>query len=102
MEWMTIRLLMRLRFLTCDKKEGDDSDNGDLYIYELRQWLDLIYGDHTKVDIKVKEGVGDGEVELTDEEFSNPDNENLIDKDEVAEIFRIETDIFDFETDDIK
>ncbi|GKF52473.1 hypothetical protein Tco_0159383, partial [Tanacetum coccineum] len=45
---------------------------------------------------------GDGEVELTDEEFSNPDNENLIDKDEVAEIFRIETDIFDFETDDIK
>ncbi|GJX72959.1 hypothetical protein Tco_0311554 [Tanacetum coccineum] len=36
MEWMTICLLMRLRFLTCDKKEGDDSDNGDLYIYELR------------------------------------------------------------------
>ncbi|GJZ15421.1 zinc finger, CCHC-type containing protein [Tanacetum coccineum] len=41
---------------------------------------------------------GDDEVELTNEEFSDPDNENLIDKDEVAEIFRIETDIFDFDT----
>ncbi|GJS36774.1 hypothetical protein Tco_0535156 [Tanacetum coccineum] len=30
--------------------------------------------------------------------FSDPDDENLIDEDEVAEIFRIETNIFDFET----
>nr|GEV83927.1 retrovirus-related Pol polyprotein from transposon TNT 1-94 [Tanacetum cinerariifolium] len=41
---------------------------------------------------------GDDAVELTDEEFIDPDDENLIDKDEVAEIFRIETNIFDFET----
>ncbi|GKD41603.1 hypothetical protein Tco_1261810 [Tanacetum coccineum] len=41
---------------------------------------------------------GDDEVELTDEEFSDPDDENLINKDEVAEIFRIETIIFEFET----
>ncbi|GJT12515.1 hypothetical protein Tco_0859557 [Tanacetum coccineum] len=40
----------------------------------------------------------DDEVELTNEEFFDPDVENLIDKDEVAEIFRIEIDIFDFET----
>ncbi|GKG12531.1 hypothetical protein Tco_0346768, partial [Tanacetum coccineum] len=40
----------------------------------------------------------DDEVELTDEEFSDPDDENLINKDEVAEIFRIETIIFEFET----
>nr|GEZ14024.1 SGNH hydrolase-type esterase domain-containing protein [Tanacetum cinerariifolium] len=177
-------------------KEGDDSDDGNLDIYEPRvrynendgiyaevvifvnqrlvrlmdvtveQWLDLMYGGHTKVNIKVKEGVvsiwlvqsykkqfdeyieikkqwvtrrinadtehdpsevefaerlalksyyhktmdwytknalwiywtrGDDEVELTDEEFFNLDNENLIDKDEVAKIFRFETDIFDFE-----
>nr|GEV31193.1 SGNH hydrolase-type esterase domain-containing protein [Tanacetum cinerariifolium] len=133
----------------------------------VEQWLDLIYGDHKKVDVKVKEEVvskwlvrsykkqfdeymeinkqwvthgidgdmeydpsdvefaewlaskfhnhkmmdlytknalwiywtrGDDNVELTDEEFSDPDDENLIDKDEVAEIFRIETNIFDFET----
>nr|GEU48966.1 hypothetical protein [Tanacetum cinerariifolium] len=41
---------------------------------------------------------GDDEVELTDEEFFDPDDENLIDKDGVAEIFRIKTVIFKFET----
>ncbi|GJZ37280.1 hypothetical protein Tco_0583471 [Tanacetum coccineum] len=40
---------------------------------------------------------GDDEVEFINEEFSNLDDKNLIDKEEVAEIFRIETDIFDFE-----
>ncbi|GJY56033.1 hypothetical protein Tco_0455148 [Tanacetum coccineum] len=39
----------------------------------MEQWLDLKY------------------VELSDEESSNPDDENLIDKDEVVEIFRIKT-----------
>ncbi|GJS78012.1 hypothetical protein Tco_0727893 [Tanacetum coccineum] len=41
---------------------------------------------------------GDDEVELNDEEISDPYNENLIDKDEVDEILKIETDVFDFET----
>ncbi|GKC57519.1 hypothetical protein Tco_1085117 [Tanacetum coccineum] len=41
---------------------------------------------------------GDDEVELSDKESSDPDDENLIDEDEVAEIFRIETNVFDFET----
>ncbi|GKE51645.1 hypothetical protein Tco_1486801 [Tanacetum coccineum] len=41
---------------------------------------------------------GDDAVELSDEESSNPDDENLIDKDEVAEIFRIKTNVFNFET----
>ncbi|GKB79986.1 hypothetical protein Tco_0946881, partial [Tanacetum coccineum] len=36
---------------------------------------------------------GDDEVQLTDEEFSDFDN-----KDEVAAIFRIDTNVFDFET----
>ncbi|GKC69098.1 VIER F-box protein 2 [Tanacetum coccineum] len=115
-----------------DMKEEDDSNDGDLFVYKPRvcydenngiyteavifvnkrlvrlmdviveQWLGLIYGDHKKVDVKVKEEIywtrGDDEVELTNEEFSDPDNENLIDKDEVTEIFRIETDVFDFET----
>ncbi|GKA84103.1 hypothetical protein Tco_0805698 [Tanacetum coccineum] len=186
-----------LSSIPCDKKEGDDSDDGDLDVYEPRvcfdendeiytkavifvnkrlvrlmdvtveQWLDLIYGNHKKVDVKVKEEViskwlvrsykkqfdeymeikkqwvthgidadmkydpsdvefvewlaskfynhmtmdrytnnalwiywtrGEDEVELTNKEFSDPDDENLINKDEVAEIFRIETDIFNFET----
>ncbi|GKC57112.1 hypothetical protein Tco_1084710 [Tanacetum coccineum] len=41
---------------------------------------------------------GDDEVKLSDEESSDPDDENIIDEDEVAEIFRIETNVFDFET----
>ncbi|GJT09684.1 VIER F-box protein 2 [Tanacetum coccineum] len=41
---------------------------------------------------------GDDEVELSDEESSDTDNENLIDKDDVVEIFRIDTNVFDFET----
>ncbi|GJW25692.1 hypothetical protein Tco_0039503 [Tanacetum coccineum] len=42
-------------------------------------------------DVAFTEWLGDDEVELTDEEFS--DNE-----DDVAEVFRIDTNIFDFET----
>ncbi|GJU94412.1 hypothetical protein Tco_1319168 [Tanacetum coccineum] len=57
----------------------DDSDNGDLDIYEPR----------TR---------GDDEIELTDEESSDADDENLIDENEVAKIFRIETNVFDFKT----
>ncbi|GJW89557.1 hypothetical protein Tco_0167110 [Tanacetum coccineum] len=40
-----------------------------------------------------KETRGDDEVELTDEESSDSDND-----DEVAEIYRTETNVFDFET----
>ncbi|GJT82460.1 hypothetical protein Tco_1056802 [Tanacetum coccineum] len=141
----------RLPTFPCDKKERDESNDSDLDIYDPRQWLDLIYGDHTKVDGKIKEGViskwlvrsykkqfdeymeikkqwlthgidvdmeydpsdvefaewlalkfynhktmdrytknalwiywtrGDDEVELTDEEFSDPGDKNLIDKGE--------------------
>ncbi|GJU09856.1 hypothetical protein Tco_1132252 [Tanacetum coccineum] len=117
-----------------DPKEEDDSDNGDLDIYEPRvcydendriyaeavifvnkklvrlmdvtveQWLDLIYGDHKTVDVKIKNEVvsnwltrGDNEVEFTNTESFDPDDENLIEENEVAEIFRIETNVFDFE-----
>nr|GEV61250.1 reverse transcriptase domain-containing protein [Tanacetum cinerariifolium] len=42
--------------------------------------------------------LGDNEVELSDKESSYPNDENLINENEVAKIFRIETNIFDFET----
>nr|GEV63454.1 C2 calcium/lipid-binding domain, CaLB [Tanacetum cinerariifolium] len=161
-----------LSSIPCDKKEGDNSNDGDLDIYEPRvcydendriyaealifvnkrlvrlmdvtveQWLDLIYDDHKKVDVKkqwVTCGIdadmeydpsdveftewlaskfynhmtmdrytknalwiywtrGEDEAELTNKEFFDPDDENLIDTEEVADIFRIEIDIFDFET----
>ncbi|GKD77141.1 hypothetical protein Tco_1339762, partial [Tanacetum coccineum] len=41
---------------------------------------------------------GDDEVKLSDKESSDPNDENPIDENEVAEIFRIETNVFDFET----
>ncbi|GJT82615.1 hypothetical protein Tco_1056957 [Tanacetum coccineum] len=41
---------------------------------------------------------GDDEEVLTDDELSNLEEENLSDENEVTEIFRIETDIFHFET----
>ncbi|GKC43592.1 hypothetical protein Tco_1061314, partial [Tanacetum coccineum] len=41
---------------------------------------------------------GDDEEVWTDEENSDLEDENLIKENKIAEIFRIETDIFDFET----
>nr|GEV96383.1 hypothetical protein [Tanacetum cinerariifolium] len=160
--------ILGLPTIPSDMKEEYDSDDGDLDVYEPRvcydendriyaeavifvnkrfvrlidvtveQWLDLTYGNHKKKqwvtrgidahmeydpnDVEFVEWLvlkfynhktmdrytknalwiywtrGDDEVDLTDEEFSDPNNENLIDKDEVAEIFRIETNIYDFET----
>nr|GEV02456.1 hypothetical protein [Tanacetum cinerariifolium] len=53
---------------------------------------------YTKNALWLYETRGEDEVEFTDEEFSNLDDQNLIDKEEVAEIFRIEIDITDFKT----
>ncbi|GJY58907.1 hypothetical protein Tco_0458799 [Tanacetum coccineum] len=50
-----------------------------------------IYDPYTKKALWIYWIRGDDEVEITDEEFS--DNE-----DEVVEVFRIDTNIFDFET----
>ncbi|GJW16984.1 hypothetical protein Tco_0024420 [Tanacetum coccineum] len=71
---------------------------------EFVEWLALKFYNHKTMDRYTMNALcvywarGDDEVELTDEEFSHPDDKNLIDKEEVAEIFSIETDIFDFET----
>nr|GEV47958.1 hypothetical protein [Tanacetum cinerariifolium] len=43
-------------------------------------------------------GTGNDEVELFDKESSDPNDENPIDKNEVAEIFKIKTNILDFKT----
>ncbi|GJV54960.1 hypothetical protein Tco_1455965 [Tanacetum coccineum] len=44
-------------------------------------------------EVEIAEARGDDEVELTDKESSDSDDE-----DEVAKIFRIEINVFDFET----
>ncbi|GKE12848.1 VIER F-box protein 2 [Tanacetum coccineum] len=68
------------------------------------KWLVSKFYNHLDMDWYTKNALwiywarGDDEVELFDKESLDPDDENLIDEDEVAEIFRIETNIFDFET----
>ncbi|GJY98166.1 hypothetical protein Tco_0515076 [Tanacetum coccineum] len=71
---------------------------------EFIEWLASNFSNHMKIDKYTKNALwiywtrGDDELELTEEEFPDPDDENLIDKDEVAKIFRIETNVFNFET----
>ncbi|GKB24161.1 C2 calcium/lipid-binding domain-containing protein CaLB [Tanacetum coccineum] len=61
------------------------------------KWLPSKVYNHLDIDWYTKNTLwiylarGDDEVEPSDEESSDPDDENLIDKDEVAKIFRIET-----------
>nr|GEV10134.1 hypothetical protein [Tanacetum cinerariifolium] len=47
--------------------------------------------------IDVTMAQGDDEVQISDEESSDPDGKNLIEENKVVEIFRIETNVFDFE-----
>nr|GFB19410.1 VIER F-box protein 2 [Tanacetum cinerariifolium] len=68
------------------------------------KWIALKFYNHLDMDWYTKNALwiywarGDDEVEYYDEESSDPDDENLIDEDGVAEIFRIETNVSDFET----
>ncbi|GKA94550.1 hypothetical protein Tco_0816588 [Tanacetum coccineum] len=71
--------------ILCDSNKDDDSEQ------RMSHEADDDMG-YDPSDVAFTEWLGgDDEVELTDEEFS--DNE-----DEVAEVFRIDTNIFDFET----
>ncbi|GKA01927.1 hypothetical protein Tco_0674592 [Tanacetum coccineum] len=84
---------------------GTDADmEYDPFNFEFSEWLASKFYNHKTMDRYTKNALwlywtrGNDEVEFTNEEFSDLDDKNLIDKEEVAEIFRIETDIFDFET----
>ncbi|GKC25225.1 hypothetical protein Tco_1027375, partial [Tanacetum coccineum] len=77
--------------------EADDDMGYDPSDVSFTEWLGSKKFNYKTIDHYTKKALwiywirGDDEVELTNEEFS--DNE-----DEVAEVFRIETNIFDFET----
>ncbi|GKB41464.1 hypothetical protein Tco_0886406 [Tanacetum coccineum] len=70
-----------LASVPCDLNEEDDSEQ------------QMTHGSDVNMEYDPSNTRGDDEVELTDEESSNSD-----DDDEVAEIIRIDTNIFDFET----
>ncbi|GKC03539.1 hypothetical protein Tco_0995149, partial [Tanacetum coccineum] len=101
--------------ILCDLNEEDDleqqmthgSNDGleyDPSNVEFTEWLASKFYNHGTMDWYTKNALwiywarGDDEVELFDKESSDPNDENLIDENEVAEIFRIETNVFDFET----
>ncbi|GJW52668.1 hypothetical protein Tco_0096753 [Tanacetum coccineum] len=77
--------------------EADDGTGYDSSDVAFTEWLGSKNFNYKMMDHYTKKALwiywirGDDEVELTDEEFS--DNE-----DDVAEVFRIDTNIFDFET----
>ncbi|GJW23327.1 hypothetical protein Tco_0033949 [Tanacetum coccineum] len=65
----------------------------------IEQLLDLIYGDHRIVDRNIKQEIrGDDEEVRTDKELSDLEETHINKEDEIVEIFRIKTKIFDFKT----
>ncbi|GJY39321.1 hypothetical protein Tco_0425685 [Tanacetum coccineum] len=69
--------------IPCDLKREDDLEQ------------QMSYESDNDMEYDPSDARGDDEVELTDKESSDSDDE---DGDEVAKIFRIETNVFDFET----
>ncbi|GJT88518.1 hypothetical protein Tco_1070235 [Tanacetum coccineum] len=67
--------------ISCDLKKEDDSEQ------------QMSHESDNDMEYDPSDAIGDDEVELTDEESSDFDDE-----DEVVKIFRIETNVFDFET----
>ncbi|GJU70913.1 hypothetical protein Tco_1262318 [Tanacetum coccineum] len=63
---------------------GSDNEDENEHIEKNALWIYWTRGDDEKV--------------ITDDELSNPREGNLIEEIEIAKIFRIETDIFQFET----
>ncbi|GJY86062.1 hypothetical protein Tco_0500088 [Tanacetum coccineum] len=99
-----------LASIPCDLNKEDDSkqqmthgSNVDMEYdpsnVEFTEWLASKFYNDTTMDQYTKNALwiywtrGDDEVELTDEESSDSDDEN-----EVVEIFKINTNVFDFET----
>ncbi|GJS25196.1 hypothetical protein Tco_0453828 [Tanacetum coccineum] len=71
---------------------------------DFGEWLASKFNNHETMDWYTKNALwifwtrGDNEEVKTNDELSNPEKGNLIEEAEIAGIFRIETDIFNFET----
>ncbi|GJZ59416.1 hypothetical protein Tco_0615232 [Tanacetum coccineum] len=78
---------------------SDDDMEYDPSTIEFTEWLSSIFFNYKTMDHYTMKALwiywarGDDEVELTNEESSNSEDE-----DEVAKFFKIETNVFDFET----
>ncbi|GJT35429.1 hypothetical protein Tco_0925848 [Tanacetum coccineum] len=71
---------------------------------DFGEWLALKFSNYMKMDWHTKNALwiyqtrGDDEEVITDDELSNYRDGNLIEENEIAQIFRIDTDLFHFET----
>ncbi|GJX02055.1 hypothetical protein Tco_0185968 [Tanacetum coccineum] len=71
---------------------------------EFEIWLALKFRNHTTTYGYTKNALwdywrrGNDEELITDSELSNPRDDNLIKENKIAQIFRIDTDLFDFDT----
>nr|GEV52646.1 hypothetical protein [Tanacetum cinerariifolium] len=76
-------------------QQVDNSDDGDLGVYEKQVCFDENESVYVEAVLFIKDMLkrGDDEVVLTDEEISDIEDENLINENEIAEIFKIKTDI---------
>ncbi|GJV15967.1 hypothetical protein Tco_1361290 [Tanacetum coccineum] len=91
-----------------DKEIKEDGVNTDVEFdptnVEFAKWLASKFNNHKIMDRYTKNALwlywirGDDEEVLTDYEFSDLEEENLGEGNKIVEIFRIETDIFLFET----
>ncbi|GKE88066.1 hypothetical protein Tco_1565541, partial [Tanacetum coccineum] len=89
--------------IPCDLRVYDDSEHEaddmgfDPFDIAFTEWLGLKFFNYKTMDHSTMKALWiywireDDEVELTDEEFSN-------NEDETAEVFRIDTNIFDYKT----
>ncbi|GJZ91577.1 hypothetical protein Tco_0663504 [Tanacetum coccineum] len=91
------RKLRMLRMDDDSEHEADDDMGYDLSDVAFTEWLRSKFFNYKTMDHYTMKALwiywirGDDEVELTDEESSDND-------DEVADVFRIDTNLFDFET----
>ncbi|GJT80794.1 hypothetical protein Tco_1055136 [Tanacetum coccineum] len=84
---------------------GDNSEvKWDPDNIEFELWLASKFRNHKTMDEYTKNALwnywrnGNDKEVITDNELSNPRDDNLIKENEVAQIFRIDTDLFDFDT----
>nr|GEY04964.1 hypothetical protein [Tanacetum cinerariifolium] len=104
-----------ISFIPCGKQQVDDSDDGDLdeqrmcqneneslyaeAVIFVKEKLLVVTRNNSKNTWKSRDnGRGEDEVVLGDEELLDLEDENLIDENEIVKIFRIKTNIFNFET----
>ncbi|GKD68882.1 hypothetical protein Tco_1322972 [Tanacetum coccineum] len=78
--------------------------NWDPNDLEFKNWLASKFRNYKTMDGYTKNDLwnywkrGDDEEVKTNNELSNPRDDNLIEENEIAQIFRIDTDLFDFDT----